>query len=915
MIWNFNRPSRARRYAAVWLLLFLAVAAPLGLLAQPYTSVPIASGSPTYAAVPYSYTGLVVVQSAPNSGALFSGSGAVVDHPRVVYSAAHVVFDENAVDPWLANVRWHRAWSSAAFPSTTAGKLMRGYKYIEGYAASAMAEGISDPATFNLDFVVYYSYEDTANGSFATSWGRDGLGPSGVDRLKASAVAKLITGYPSGLHGGSSGDSVRYLMHQTGPFTTPFSSILSNYVGIYDVSTGPGNSGGPVWVMDTDSSTYKFAGVLVSGLERSLGAPDDFAGVYGLTSTGGTQDIPISEAVAETSAPFIQAQPTSRRVNEGTLTPVVFSVTAVGPDLTYQWYFNDNPLVGATSSTFSRLNVSPGDAGAYKVVITNPVGSVTSQTVILSIDAVAIDVQPNNARVLEGTAAEFSVSATGVTTDLSYQWYFNGNPIAGATAATYTITNTLPANAGNYYAQVRVTSSNGNVVRTSRTVTLEVKTLKINTQPADVRVTQGTNATFSVTAIGDNLDYQWFFNGAFIANAFASSYTITGAQPAQAGSYYVLVGSDEFVVQSRTAVLTVDLVAPVIATQPANQRKKVGEAVTFSVATTSAGVSYQWFFNDTLITGATSASYTLDRAVRSSAGSYRVRLTASGLQTLSEVATLTVDASRLVNVSTRGFVPAGGALVPGFVLRGFGSKSVLVRGVGPALGKLDVAGFLADPSLELYNQDNGDSLGTNDNWGGASDLAAAFAQTGAFDFLPDSKDAAVKRLLPVNQYGYTAWVKPQGGGAGIALAEVYEVGDDVTSQIINVSTLGFTGPDERVLIAGFVVNGTIPKPVLIRAVGPGLPTEVSGRLADPQLEVTQHLGPGVTRPAGGNDNWGGTAELKAAFGKAGAQSLTSDASRDAAVVLTLDPGVYTVQVSGVNNTSGTVLVEVYDLEF
>ncbi len=110
---------------------------------------------------------------------------------------------------------------------------------------------------------------------------------------------------------------------------------------------------------------------------------------------------------------------------------------------------------------------------------------------------------------------------------------------------------------------------------------------------------------------------------------------------------------------------------------------------------------------------------------------------------------------------------------------------------------------------------------------------------------------------------------------------------------------------------GFVIGGSAPKLLLIRAVGPGLGQfGVTGVLADPQLSLVP-LGQNFTVAA--NDNWGGTAALQAAFTQAAAFALPSG-SNDAAVVVRLPPGGYTVVVSGVGSTTGTALVEIYDLD-
>jgi hypothetical protein len=129
---------------------------------------------------------------------------------------------------------------------------------------------------------------------------------------------------------------------------------------------------------------------------------------------------------------------------------------------------------------------------------------------------------------------------------------------------------------------------------------------------------------------------------------------------------------------------------------------------------------------------------------------------------------------------------------------------------------------------------------------------------------------------------------------------------------VNLSTLGFVGAGDNVLTAGFVISGNAPKRLLVRAIGPGLaPFGVPNLLSDPQVGVVPL---GGIDPVATNDDWPNTDTLRTAFTNAGAFALTPG-SKDSALVVTLDPGAYTVIVSGVSlSASGTALVEIYDLD-
>ncbi|MBI5693126.1 MAG: SUMF1/EgtB/PvdO family nonheme iron enzyme [Verrucomicrobia bacterium] len=262
--------------------------------------------------------------------------------------------------------------------------------------------------------------------------------------------------------------------------------------------------------------------------------------------------------------------------------------------------------------------------------------------------------------------------------------------------------------------------------------------------------------------------------------------------------------------------------------------------------------------------------------------------------------------ARLVNIATRAQIGGNaGTPIAGFVLGGTGTKRMLLRAVGPGLSAFGVAGTLADPSLALASGST--TMGSNDNWLAAD--AATMANVGAFSLPAGSRDAALVSTLAAG--AYTAPVIPVGGGTGVTLLEVYDAATTTGASLVNASTRAFVGTGDNVLIPGFVVSGTGYLRLLIRAVGPGLTGfGVNGALADPTVTLFR----GTTALAT-NDNWStaaNAAEVAAAAATAGAFTLTTG-SRDAAILATLPAGSYTAVVSGVGNTTGTALVELYAL--
>jgi hypothetical protein len=153
-------------------------------------------------------------------------------------------------------------------------------------------------------------------------------------------------------------------------------------------------------------------------------------------------------------------------------------------------------------------------------------------------------------------------------------------------------------------------------------------------------------------------------------------------------------------------------------------------------------------------------------------------------------------------------------------------------------------------------------------------------------------------------------VSSKDASSGVALVEVYDTAVAASgSRLVNLSVRSKVGGAAEAPNVGFVIAGTTPKRVLIRAVGPTLRAfGVTDAIADPQLEV--YRGPTLVEQ---NDNWGGGEVYSGIFSRVGAFGFADPESRDAVLFTVLDPGAYTVVVSGANGTSGVGLVELYEV--
>jgi uncharacterized delta-60 repeat protein len=265
------------------------------------------------------------------------------------------------------------------------------------------------------------------------------------------------------------------------------------------------------------------------------------------------------------------------------------------------------------------------------------------------------------------------------------------------------------------------------------------------------------------------------------------------------------------------------------------------------------------------------------------------------------------SATRLANLSTRGRVTSDTPLILGFAIAGTESRSVLVRGVGPALNLFGVSDALPATRLQVYDSTGG-LLSSNQGWSSATDAARVASRTGAFPLTSGSADsAAVLNLAPGI---YTLQVDDPRGNGGVALAEIYDAGNGAGARLVNVSSRGAAGIGGNALISGFVLEGGLSSRLLLRGVGPGLTQfGATHTVADPVITLFDSTG----QTLGSNDNWVSSVnDISTAALRAGAFALTRG-SKDAAVLATLPSGVYTIQVTSDSATAATALLEIYQV--
>jgi len=263
--------------------------------------------------------------------------------------------------------------------------------------------------------------------------------------------------------------------------------------------------------------------------------------------------------------------------------------------------------------------------------------------------------------------------------------------------------------------------------------------------------------------------------------------------------------------------------------------------------------------------------------------------------------TATPPPAQSLNISTRLQVRTGdNAAIGGFIITGSTSKPVLIRALGPSLSNQGLSGLLLDPVLELRGE-NGALLFQNDNW--KDDQRSQIEGT---PFQPgDDREAVIIATLP--PAAYTATLTGKNQTTGVGLLEVYDLDQAVDAQLANISTRGFVGAQNNVIIGGFILGGNDRTRVAVRGLGPSLSQFGLGNLlADPTLEL--HDSNGTTIIA--NDDWSDDSTSALLLGTNG---LAPTAADESGIFTSLPPGSFTAILAGKNGGTGIGIIEIYNL--
>ena len=347
-------------------------------------------------------------------------------------------------------------------------------------------------------------------------------------------------------------------------------------------------------------------------------------------------------------SPSITGQPVSQTACSGNA--AIFSVAATGAGLTYQWRIgtvnltNGGNISGATTATLTVNPATVLDASAnYNVVITgSSAPNATSTAVSLIINTTSsITTQAVSQTICAGSPVSFSVGATG--TGLTYQWrngttnLVNGGTISGATSGVLTINPVALANVSSNY-NVVVTSPCSATLASSN-VALAVNSLPlITTTPSSQTLCAGSSLSFPVIATGTGLTYQWrlgtvnLTNVGTVSGVTSATLVIGSVATSNAATNYnvVVSGVCSPAITSSNISLVVNT-SPLITTATPNQTVCAGSSITFPIAASGTGLTYQWrlgtvnLTNAGTISGATSANLVINPAnVSDAATNYNV---------------------------------------------------------------------------------------------------------------------------------------------------------------------------------------------------------------------------------------------------------------------------------------------------
>jgi hypothetical protein len=722
-----------------------------------------------------------------------------------------------------------------------------------------------------------------------------------------------------------------------------------NFVGVATQPTSPGG----------DSYTVTFTAKQNIDPTTGLPIPSQLTAIAtdALGFTGNSPSVEVSVTSGGSGGgTIIGIPPTVSIVNptpqESVVvnTPVTLSATGTAPNGNIQqieFLVDNNVLSTATKYPYS-VTWQPANLGTYTITaqVTDNVGDKVNSTAITVYvvpeppPVVSIAAPSSGGIVVAGSGTTVTASATSPSgTIAQVQFYANGLSIGTATALPYSVSWT-PVSTGVYTLTAIATDNSGETTTSAASIVEAVANsggLGNSVYFGQYQgLTDGGRFAFATidgkygAFIGHSSanykassvlypDLSVGSGGGFSSASISGSASATGVTGILSASHDQIIGT---ITQSGSVPVAAGYYTGSISGQAGSAVTAIvgydGEVMVYVSQGSFADAGDSTVDSSGAFSLVTSLNNTIAGTVDPTTGFLSATLTGGpgGLILAGRVSGGTFSDGVLKNISTRGMVGTGAQnMIAGFVVGGTVPKNLLVRAVGPTLSTLGVPGAVAATQLAVYT---GTTLVAS-NTGWSSDpsneaaVVAAEASAGAYPLPVGSADSALVGTFAPG--AYTALVSGVGSDTGIGLVEVFDL-DQLqlfsSQKLVNVSTRGNVGTGADIMIGGIIINGSAPKRLLIRGAGPALSTlGVSGALATPRLQLFNGAGQIIRE----NYSWqvGNDAGLvSAAEAQTGAFAF-GNGSADSAILIVLPPGSYTAELSGAGQSTGTALVEVYEV--
>jgi hypothetical protein len=806
---------------------------------------------------------------------------------------------------------------------------------------------------YALSALIYDSLGNVAQSASFTSAGATVVGPDDVTVEAAPAIA--ITSPGGGATITTGGATVQAVAVDTNldangkpiPISVVQFFMDGNFVGsasapvsgdLYQVSFKP---------IQNTSNGNVLPSVLTAIATDQQGFSGDSAAVTVTVTAGGGA---TNNVVIGTPPTVVLTSP----ANGGTAvvnnpTTLTASATAPNGNIASVSFLVDNVILDSITKYPYSVVWTPANPGTYQlsVVVTDNVGdkttsSITNVTVVAPTGpSVSFSTPSAGSTVNSGSAVSLTANATSPSgTIAQVQFFENGISIGTVTSAPYTISFTPPSSG--VYTLTAIATDNSGIQTTSTPIVVEAIPATSGVGTAEFFGQYQGNSdggTFAFATIDGK--YGTYIGHTVTPSGTGETVTLYTDIPVSSSGNFalpnnVIKGNASSGGASGTLLPSNDIFIGTPAPAGAAAGYYTGNIVGSPGSTVIAIVGGDGTISAYFANGGTTdaADGTIDsdgnlstNTIDGNALTLSLNLTNGFLTgTLTGAGGGSISAARvsggtfsdgvLKNISTRGQVGTGNdIMIAGFVVGGTASKSLLVRAVGPTLSTFGLSGAIPSTVMQVFAGAN--PMVSNTGWSSspanAAAVTAADSLVGAFALPAGSADSAIVGTFPPGNY--TVEISGVGGATGLALAEVYDL-DPYTpfsaQRLINVSTRGDVGTGTSVLIGGFNIDGTAPKRLLIRGIGPTLTSmSVSGALAAAHLQLMDTSGNLIRE----NYSWGtgNDAGLVSAAATATGAFPLKGGSDDASILIVLPPGTYTAILSGASGATGVGMVEVYEV--